>query len=1096
MRRLLFSLFQRVLFLFLPTLLFSQDETRLLRFPTIYNDQVVFSYAGDLFTVSANGGLARRLTSDIGYEMFSKFSPDGKQIAFTAEYDGNTEVYIIPSEGGIPKRITYTSTLQRDYIGDRMGPNNIVMGWNHDGKKVIFRTRMKSFNAFKGSLYFAPIDGSMPEEIPLPHGGFCSVSPDGSKLAYTSVFREFRTWKRYRGGMVDAIRIYDFQTKKTEKITNNNASNIFPMWNGDNIYYLSDREENNKRMNLYSYNTKTKETKQLTNFKDFDIKFPSLGNKAIVFEYGGYIYTFNLATEKYEKINILIKEDFVKGRTKLVDVSRRITNFEISPDGKRALLGARGDVFSLPAKDGSTKNLTNTSGIHERNSVWSPNGKWITYISDATGEDEIYIKKDDPNSEPIQLTKNADTYKYQLSWSPDSKKIMWSDKKQRLNYVDIDSKKVVEIDKSAVWEITQYSWSPDNKWVVYTNPQKEGSMLFLYSVESAKTQSISDFWYSSYNPIFSSDGKYIFFVSDRDFTPTYGNTEFNAIYRDMAKIYLLTLAKNTDSPFKLKSDEVVITEESTETKKSDAKKDDAKPDTKKEVSVKIDIDGLKDRIAVLPIQAAGYRGLTSVGDKLYYQKLSGRGGMGGSTLMMFDFTKKTETDLGTVNGYEISADGKKMLISQSGSYGIIDLPQAKIELKDKLDLSTLEKIINKKEEWKQIYNECWRQMRDFLYAPNLHEVDWQGLRKKYEPLLEFVNTRQDLTYIIGELIAELNIGHAYVGGGDIERGKRIPLGLLGAEFVRDNSSKYYKISKILKGQNWDNSLKSPLTEIGVNAKEGEYIISIDGKPTNNMINIYEALINKAGKQTKLKLNGSPSEAGAREVTVIPIADESQLYYFNWVQNNIDKVNKATNGQVGYIHIPDMSPAGLNEFVKHYYPQLQKKALIIDDRGNGGGNVSPIITERLNREMIFVNVARNGAPSVDPGGTFIGPKVLLLDEYSASDGDIFPYRFKKLGLGKLIGKRSWGGTVGIRGTLPLLDGGELNRPEFAKYDTEGNDWAIEGYGVDPDIVIENDPAREYEGIDDQLNKAIEVILEKLKTKEKTLPPIPKYPDKSK
>jgi tricorn protease len=387
-------------------------------------------------------------------------------------------------------------------------------------------------------------------------------------------------------------------------------------------------------------------------------------------------------------------------------------------------------------------------------------------------------------------------------------------------------------------------------------------------------------------------------------------------------------------------------------------------------------------------------------------------------------------------------------------------------------------------------------MRDFLYAPNLHGVDWPALRKKYEPLLEFVNTRQDLSYIIGELIGELNVGHAYVGDGDIERGKRIPLGLLGAEFARDNTSKYYKISKILKGQNWDNSLKSPLTEIGVNAKEGEYIISINGKPTNSMNNIYEALINTAGKQIKLKLNGSPSEAGAREVTVIPISDESRLYYFNWVQNNIDKVNKATNGQVGYIHIPDMSPAGLNEFVKHYYPQLEKKALIIDDRGNGGGNVSPIITERLNREMVTVTMARNGVPSVDPGGTFVGPKVLLLDEYSASDGDIFPYRFKKLNLGKLIGKRSWGGTVGIRGTLPLLDGGTLNRPEFARYDTEGKDWAIEGHGVDPDIVIENDPAKEYEGIDEQLNKAIEVILEELKTKDKPLPPVPPYPDKSK
>ncbi len=1085
------------LFLLFPILLIAQDETRLLRFPAIYDSQIVFSYSGDLYTVSEKGGIARRLTSDIGYEMFPKFSPDGKQIAFTAEYDGNTEVYTMPSDGGIPKRITFTATLKRDDVSDRMGPNNIVMGWSKDGNKVVFRSRMKSFNPFKAKLYYAPVDGSSPEELPLPHGGFCSLSPDGKQIAYTSVFREFRTWKRYRGGMTDDIRIYDFNTKKSEKITNNNASDIFPMWHGDKIYYISDREENNKRMNLYVYDTKSKETKKLTDFREYDIKFPSLGNNAIVFENGGYIYKYDIVLGKSEKINIIIKEDFAKGRSEIADVSKRISNFEISPDGKRALLGARGDVFTIPAKNGAIKNLTSTSGVHERNSVWSPNGKWIAYISDESGEDEIYIKSDDPNAKAIQLTKKSDTYKYQLVWSPDSKKILWSDKKLRLSFVDIDSKETTIAAENAVFEFRSYAWSPDSRWIAFALPGRTVTKICLYSLDKKNVSEVTDDWFDCSNPHFSSDGKYLYFTSGRDFNPTYGNTEFNVIYRDMSKIYLVTLAKETESPFKPKSDEVAITEDKAEEKAPAKKTDDTKKeaDTKKpKLTVKIDLEGLKDRIAVLPIQPANYRQLTSVGDKLYYIRMGSRDPR--ALLFVYDFTKQTETELSPISGYEISADSKKMLVLVNGSYAIIDLPQAKFEIKDKLNLAGMEKEIDKAAEWRQIFNECFRQMRDFFYAPNMHGIDWEGVKKKYEPLVDFVNIRQDLTYIIGEMIGELNCGHSYVGGGEIQRNKRIPLGLLGAEFEQDKNSKYYRITKILKGQNWDNGLKSPLTEIGVNAKVGDYVISIDGKPANTMKNMFEALVNKAGKQVKIKINSQPSETGAREVTVIPIDDESGLYYYNWVQENIEKVNKATNGKVGYIHIPDMSPQGLNEFVKYYYPQLEKKALIIDDRGNGGGNVSPIITERLRREMAFINMARNTSQSVDPGGTFIGPKVLLLDEYSASDGDLFPYRFRKHNLGKLIGKRSWGGVVGIRGTLPLLDGGELNRPEYAKYDTEGKDWIIEGYGVDPDIVVENDPAKEYEGIDEQLNKAIEVIMEELKTKEKSLPPIPKYPDKSK
>jgi tricorn protease len=1073
--------------------LFSQTETRLLRFPAIYENQIVFTYAGDLYTVPSTGGIARRLTNHEGFEMFARFSPDGKQIAFTAQYDGNTEVYLMQSEGGIPKRLTFTATLGRDDVSDRMGPNNIVMGWKHDNKNIIFRSRMNSFNAFKGKLYIASIDGKLPEELPLPNGGFCSFSPDDKKLAYNRIFREFRTWKRYRGGLTDDIWIYDFETKKVENITNNPASDIIPMWNGDKIYFLSDRDEN-KRMNLYVYNLSDKQTKKLTDFKEFDIKFPSLGNNAIVFENGGYIYRFDLSTEKYEKVPIVIKEDMVLSRGGFINVSKSITNSDISPDGKRALFGARGDIFTVPAKYGPTRNLTKTPGVHERSSSWSPDGKWIAFISDQSGEDEIYIMVEDGNAQPKQLTKNSDTYKYQLVWSPDSRKIMWADKKLRLRYVDIDSKEVVDIATAKAFEFNNYSWSPDSKWITYVKPEEETlNKIYLYLTEKKTSYEVTDGWYTVSQPVFSTDGKYLFFVSNRDFNPTYSAVEFNYAYQYMSRIYLLTLAKTIESPFKPKSDEVVIKEEKPKQEKPETKGEGEKKEKKADVTVKVDIDGLKDRIVGIPTQAANYGSLNSVGDKLYYIRNGNRDTK--PVFLMYDLSKQQETELGNISGYDVSADGKKMLVLQNNDYAIIDLPQAKVEIKDKLDLSGLEVNLNKQEEWQQIFTESWRQMRDFFYAPNLHGVDWESVRKKYEQLLPFVNHRADLTYIIGEMIGELSAGHTYVGGGDLPAVKKVQQGLLGAILEQDTKSKYYKIKKILRGQNWDNSLRSPLTEIGVDVKDGDYVLAVNGKPTNNMNNMYESLINTQGKQVTLKINSEPNEKGCKDIVVIPINDESTLYYFNWVQDNIKKVNEATNGKVGYIHIPDMGVPGLNEFVKYYYPQLRKKALIIDDRGNGGGNVSPMIIERLRRELAWYNFARNTSPSLDPGGFVDGPKVCLVDEFSASDGDLFAYRFKKHNLGKLIGKRSWGGVVGIRGTLPFLDGGYLNKPEFSRFDTDGK-WFIEGYGVDPDIFVDNDPAKEFAGIDEQLNKAIEVILEDLKTKEKNIPPIPPYPDKSK
>ncbi|MDO8835400.1 MAG: PDZ domain-containing protein, partial [Vicinamibacterales bacterium] len=690
--------------------------------------------------------------------------------------------------------------------------------------------------------------------------------------------------------------------------------------------------------------------------------------------------------------------------------------------------------------------------------------------------------------------------------SPDSKKLMWSDRAQRLHYVDIDTKAPTQIAESAAFEFTDYSWSPDSKWVAFARPEAKGPQrIYLYSLDSKQTVPATDAWYNSSEPVFSADGKLLFFVSARSFSPTYGQTEFEHVYTDMSRIYFVTLAKDTKSPFAPKSDEVKIKEgpeakptepKPTEPKPTEAKPAESKPAEPKKadepVSVKVDADGLAERIAVIPTPPANYRSLTSVGSRLYYGRAGAREP---AALYVYDLEKQTETQVVTGFGYEISADGKKMLLAQSGGrYAIIDTPTGKAEPRDFLDLSDMKVRLDRQAEWRQIFNESWRQMRDFFYAPNMHGVDWAGMKKTYEPLVAHVNHRADLTYIIGEMIGELNVGHAYVGGGDMPRPDRIPMGLLGAQLQRDPQSKFFRITRIFKGQNWDASLRSPLTEIGVDAKVGDYIIEVDGRSTASLTDIWEALIGKAGKQVSLKLNAAPSAQGARETVVVPVEDERGLYYLDMVQTNIDKVTKATNGRVGYIHVPDMGVPGLNEFAKYFYPQTEKEAMVVDVRSNGGGNVSPMIIERLRRQLVMIDVARNGAPNTNPGAMIVGPKVLLADEFSASDGDIVTYRFKQYKMGPVIGKRTWGGVVGIRGTLPLLDGGVLNRPEFSRYDVTGKEWIMEGVGVEPDIFVDNDPAKEYAGEDQQLDRAIAEILKLLEKQPGTLAPKPPYPVK--
>lgn len=1064
-----------------PALLMAADDACLLRFPATNGSEIVFSYAGDLYKVPATGGEAQRLTSHVGYEMFPRFSPDGKTIAFTGQYDGNTEVYTIPSTGGEPLRVTYTATNKRDDLGDRMGPNNIVMNWTPDGSRIVYRNRIS--DGFDGKLYTVDKEGGLSEVIPLPEGGFCSYSPDGKQLAYNRVMREFRTWKYYKGGMADDIWIYNPEKKSVENITDNVAQDIIPMWIGDEIFFLSDRD---RTMNIFVYNIKTRQTSKVTDFTEYDVKFPSANGHTIVFENGGYLYKMDAAAKKPEKVEVKLTSDNIYARSEIKDGAQYLTEASISPDGERVVVTARGEVFNLPVEKGVTKNITRSPGQHDREAQWSPDGKMIVYISDGTGETELYMQ-DATGGEPVQLTKDNDTYIRSFEWSPDSKTVVYTDRKNRINLLDIATKQVTTLLQDPMAEIRDVTYSPDSKWLTYSRPgTNEHSIIYVYNIAEKKEYPVTDKWYNSDSPVFSRDGKYLVFSSARDFNPTYGSLEWNHVYNNMEGVYLVLLSKDTPSPFLEKDAEVAIAKED-KAKKEEPKKDGKKETASESPVVKIDMDGISDRIIQLPLAGSRYGNFYADGNKVYY---FGRGGT-----KVYDLEKQKEESVADGASMSVAPGSKKALFYKGGEIYVTDIPSGKADLSEAVNLSNMKITTDYPKEWAQIFDEAWRAFRDGFYVENMHGVDWKAIKKKYEVLLPYVKTRLDLNYVIGEMIGELNCGHAYVNPGELDRPDRVQTGLLGAEISRDKSG-FFRLEKILPGASWSKDLRSPLTEPGIEAKAGEFIVAIDGVPTNSVKDMFSLLVGKAGVPTELSLNSKPQLAGARKIVISPLAEEYSLYHYNWVQDNIKKVDKATNGRVGYIYIPDMGVDGLNEFSRYFYPQLDKEGLIIDDRANGGGNVSPMILERLSREPYRLTM-RRGSNHIGtvPDAVQVDPKVCLINKYSASDGDLFPWGFRALGLGKLIGTRTWGGIVGISGPLPYMDGTDIRVPFFTSYDPKTGQWIIENHGVDPDILIDNDPIKEWNGEDQQLNKAIEEVMKDLQNR-KPLAPVPAPRDFSK
>ena len=1031
----------------------AQEEARLLRFPATNSTDVVFSYAGDLWTVPLQGGEARRLTSHIGYEMFARYSPDGKTIAFTGEYDGNREVYRIPAGGGEPVRLTYTSTNPRDDLGDRMGPNNMVMAWNPDGKSLIFRNRIE--DSFTGQLWTVSPEGGMPRQIPLPEGGFCCYSPDGKKLAYNRVMREFRTWKYYRGGMADDIWIYDPKAGKVTNITENDAQDIFPMWVGEEIYFASDRD---MVMNLFAYNTRTKATRKITNFSEYDVKFPSTDGKTIVFENGGWLYKYLPASGECTKIPVTLGADAVYGRAELKKLSGNVRSASLAPDGSRLVVTARGEVFDVPVGKGVTRNLTRSSNSNDRNGSWSPDGKWIAWIGDATGETEVYLY-DVAKGESKQLTGGADTYIRGIQWAPDSKHLYYTDRKNRFVEVDPLSGAKRTVMENPEAEFRGVAISPDSKWAAYTRPaSNQMNIIYLRSLESGKEYPVTERWYNSGSPTFSTDGKYLIFSSDRDLNPQYSRIEWNYSFADMSGTYMAMLAADTPSPLIAKDPQVNAPEE-----KADKKKEE-KPAG---ISVKVDPEGIGNRIIKLPVKG---RNFYCDGKSLWY---SGRGGT-----RVFSFASQEDESCG--DGTMLVTPGaKKALVMKGRDLYAVNIGP-KMALKDKIDLSGLVTTVDYSQEWAQLYDEVWRAFRDGYYLENMHGRDWKAIKAKYEVLLPYARTRLDVNYIIGEMISETASGHCYVSPGEYPKPERIRMGLLGASFSKVKDG--FRIDKILEGASYRPELRSPLTEPGLGVKEGDVITAIDGVSLKDVDNIYKLLIGKADVLTELSIGG-------RKVVVKPIDDEGPLVHYAWVMKNIRTVEKLSGGRVGYIYIPDMGAEGLSEWARYYYPQLDKEALIIDDRANGGGNISPMVIERLQRKVYRMTMRRGSTlTGTVPEGTHTGPKVLLVNKYSASDGDLFPWSFKANQLGTVIGTRSWGGIVGISGPLPYVDGTDVRVPFFTNYDAATGEWIVENHGVDPDIVLENDPVKEFAGTDEQLEKAVQVALEQIKDR-KPLPGVP-------
>jgi tricorn protease len=1093
------------LILLLLSPLYASAQTKLLRFPDIHGDNIVFCYAGDLWLALSAGGDAVRLTAHPGLELFPKFSPDGKWIAFTGQYDGDEQVYVIPVKGGVPKQLTYYPA--RGPLPPRWGYDNQVYGWTTDGTAVLFRSMRDGFDLTDTRLYTVSVDGGLPKALPMPVSGGGDLSPDGKKAVYSPLVRDFRTWKRYQGGWAQDLYIFDLKSHHAEQITDHPRSDRDPMWIDDKIYFASDRDG---KLNLYAYDTSTKETRQITKRDTWDVRWPSADHLGqIVYELNGELNVLDTKSGSSEAVSIFVPNDGVAMRPSRVSASRLVEHWGLSPKGKRAVFSARGDIFSAPIEKGPTRNLTKSSDAHDKWPSWSPDGKKIAFISDKDGEEEIYLVNQDGSGEIEQLTDGGIGMRYSPRWSPDGKRIAFSDKNGKLYMLTVEGKKLDVVARDVTGRLRDYTWSPNGGHLAFSLTDENGfRAIHIWSVSDNKAHRVTGEMFHEFNPAWDPEGNYLYYMSDREFAPQVGSFEWNYVVDRETGIFVLALRKDVKHPFPPESDEVSLEEEEKDKNKDDKKDKDKKDKDKKKNGdkdkekekkkehIKIDFEGLADRVTRVPVSSENLGGLSVIKGHLIYVSgpafYYGRQSDQQASLKIFEMKERKETTLvENARGYTLSHDGSKILVRQESNYKLYD---AKPKAKDPKTVSTNSLQVDRipVEEWEQIFDEVWRRFRDFFYVENMHGYDWDALGKQYRPLLKHVAHRSDLNYVLGEMAAELCTSHSYISGGDWETPDRPSAALPGARFELDTKAGRYKITKIFAGQNDEDRYRSPLTEIGIDVNVGDYILAIDGEELTADTNPYRLLLHKAGRPVELMVNSKPALKDSRKITYQPITSDRNLIYLNWVAKNREYVAAKTDGRVGYLHVPDMGSSGIREFIKWFYGQIRKEGLIIDVRGNGGGNVSQMLIERLRRELLSVDYSRNSElPSPYPGTLYLGHLVCLLSETSASDGDIFPAMFKEAGLGPLIGKRSWGGVIGISGHGMLIDGGSVYVPEYGFVSSNGK-WDIENYGVDPDIEVENDPKSVIEGRDPQLDRGIEEVMKMIRENPKQFPPKPADP----
>ncbi len=1061
------------LLLTLASVGFAQtDKSLLLRQPTVSKTRIVFVFAGDLWTVARDGGVAERLTTGVGTETNPLFSPDGTTIAFTAEYDGNVDVYVVPASGGVPKRLTYHPGVDR------------VLNWTPDGKQVLFASGRSSASGRYEKLFTLPVDGTSPVELPLPMGHEGSYSPDGSHIAYGPIQRAFAIWKRYRGGMATPIWIANLGDSSIEKLPRQDSNDFNPMWVGSKVYFLSDR---NGSITLFAYDTQSKKVTQLINNTGLDIKSASAGTDVIAYEQFGSINLFDLNSGKTKKITITLNGDLPSVRAKYEKVGNRIGNIAISPTGARAVFEARGEILSVPAEKGDARNLTNTSGVAERDPAWSPDGKWIAYFSDESGEYALHLR-DQTGLGEVKKIQLPPTFYYAPTWSPDSKKIAFFDKKLQLWYLEIDKGTPVKVDATLAGARTlDPTWSPDSKWLAYAKALKSWiRAIYVYSVDEGKSYQVTDGMSDARYPAFDKNGKYLYFTASTDTVNTSAGLDMSAYpFRPTRSVYVAVLKKDLPSPLAPESDEEKVQEEN----KTDTPKPPAKPEP---VKVTIDFEKINQRIIALPIPARSFFGLLAgKANTIFLGEAPTAPGQTGGIVHKFDLEKrKFDKVLEGVNNFDISANGEKMLFLQGQSWFIASTMQPVKPGEGRIKTDEMEVYIDPRAEWNQMYREVWRLERDFFYDPNYHGYDLKTAEKKYEPYLQAIAHRNDLNYLFGEMLGELSVGHLYVNGGDTPDPKRVAGGLLGCDYKIENNR--YRFAKIYDGENWNPQLRAPLTQPGVNVQEGEYLLAVNGRNLTANESVHQAFESTAGKSVVIKVGPNPDGSNSRDVTVVPIAGEGALRNLAWIEGNRRKVDQMSGGKLAYVWLPDTAGGGYTNFNRYYFAQLDKDGAVIDERFNGGGSAADYIVDFLRKQALSYWAVREGMDATTPFGVIPGAKVMITNEYAGSGGDLMPWMFRQMKIGPLIGKRTWGGLVGIGGYPTLIDGGSVTAPHFAFYNTNSQ-WEVENHGVAPDIEVDLDPKAWREGHDTQLEKAVEVAMAELKKNPVKRPQRPAYPN---